>query len=165
MLKLSELKPHKGSTQRRKVVGRGVGSGHGTFSGRGAKGQKARSGSSIPVGFEGGRMPLHRQIPKRRGFTSRNPKHQVLTLGKINHHFNSGETVNPKTIFSKGLIKSMSDPVKILGEGKLSKPFNFEKLAVSAPAKVKIEKAGGKIQESATANGGGITNQESKKLS
>ena len=77
MLKLHELKPYKGATKRRKVVGRGVGSGHGTFSGRGAKGQTARSGSSIPVGFEGGRMPVHRQLPKKRGFTSRNMKDTV----------------------------------------------------------------------------------------
>ncbi|HEV8601194.1 MAG TPA: 50S ribosomal protein L15 [Patescibacteria group bacterium] len=145
MLKLSELKPYKGSTKRRKVVGRGVGSGHGTFSGRGAKGQKARSGSSIPVGFEGGRMPLHRQLPKRRGFKSRTPKHQVLTLDRINQNFNSGEPVNPKTIFNKGLVKSATVRIKILGEGSLSKSLNFEKLAVSGVAKEKIEKAGGKI--------------------
>src|SRR3954466_13262863 len=106
MLKLSELKPFKGSTKRRKVVGRGVGSGHGTYSGRGAKGQKARSGSSIPVGFEGGRMPLQRQMPKLRGFKSRTPKAVVMRLDRLEAKFKSGQTVNPKELYNKGLIKS-----------------------------------------------------------
>src|SRR3954466_5475800 len=112
MLKLSELKPFKGSTKRRKVVGRGVGSGHGTFSGRGAKGQKARSGSSIPVGFEGGRMPIHRQMPKLRGFKRRHTKTGALTLDRIEAKFNVGQTVNPKELVIRGLLKSHMLPVK-----------------------------------------------------
>lgn len=145
MLKLSELKPKKGSTKRRKIVGRGIGSGHGTFSARGAKGQKARSGSSIPAGFEGGRMPLHRQIPKKRGFTSRNPKSQVIGLDRIESNFKSGEVVNPKIVFNKGLIRYPKVPVKVLGEGRLTKALTFEKIAVSKTAQDKIEKAGGRI--------------------
>jgi large subunit ribosomal protein L15 len=145
MLKLSELKPYKGSTKRRKVIGRGVGSGHGTFSGRGAKGQRARSGSSIPVGFEGGRMPLHRQIPKRRGFTSRNPKAVVLNLDDLNEKFNTGEKVNPKILVNKGMIKSAQDEIKVLGSGEIKKSLTLEKITVSTQAKEKIEKAGGKI--------------------
>ena len=145
MLKLSTLKPYRGATKKRKVVGRGVGSGHGTFSGRGAKGQRARSGSSIPVGFEGGRMPLHRQLPKRRGFTSRNPKAVVLNLDELSENFQNGEMVNPKVLLNKGLIKSQSDEIKILSEGELKKTLNFEKVLVSNSAKEKIEKAGGKI--------------------
>ncbi len=145
MLKLSELKPHNRSTKRRKTVGRGLGSGHGTYSGRGAKGQKARSGGSIPVGFEGGRMPLHRQLPKRRGFTSRNPKAQNISVGEIAENFNANQTVNPKELYNKGLIKDTKVSVKILGEGELSKVLTFEKVLVSESAKAKIEKAGGKI--------------------
>jgi len=145
MLKLSELKPYKGSTKRRKVVGRGVGSGHGTYSGRGAKGQKARSGGSIPVGFEGGRMPLHRQIPKRRGFTSRNEKAAGISLDTLEAKFNANQTVNPKELLNRGLIKSAQSPVKILGQGELKKSLTFEKVMVSESAKAKIEKAGGKI--------------------
>jgi len=147
MLKLSELKPYKGATKRRKVVGRGVGSGHGTFSGRGAKGQRARSGSSIPVGFEGGRMPIQRQIPKRRGFTSRNVKPVVINLDDLNEEFKAGETVNPKNLLNKGMIKSSSDEIKILGQGDLKKALTFEKVSVSLQAKEKIAKAGGKISE------------------
>jgi large subunit ribosomal protein L15 len=145
MLKLHELKPHRRSTKRRKVVGRGVGSGHGTFSGRGAKGQTARSGSSIPIGFEGGRMPLHRQLPKRRGFTSRNVKPAVLNLNDLDAKFKTGETVNPKILFNKGMIKVAAQEVKILGSGELKKALTFEKMLISTSAKEKIEKAGGKI--------------------
>jgi len=145
MLKLSELKPYKGATQRRKVVGRGVGSGHGTFSGRGAKGQRARSGSSIPIGFEGGRMPLHRQLPKRRGFTSRNIKPETINLDDLNENFKSGETVNAKTLHNKGLVDSASNQVKVLGKGEIKIAVNLEKIMVSDSAKEKIEKAGGKI--------------------
>jgi large subunit ribosomal protein L15 len=145
MLNLHTLKPYKGSIKRRKVVGRGVGSGHGTFSGRGAKGQKARSGSSIPVGFEGGRMPLHRQMPKLRGFKSRTPKAVVVSLDKINDKFNVGQTVNPKELYNKGIIKSHLDAIKVLGEGKISKALIFEKIFVSKQALEKITKAGGKI--------------------
>lgn len=145
MLKLSELKPYKGSVKRRKVIGRGLGSGHGTYSGRGAKGQKARSGGSIPVGFEGGRMPLHRQLPKRRGFTSLHAKAQTLNLKDIAEKFNANQTVNPKELVNKGLIKSAQINVKILGEGELKKALTFEKLMVSESARAKIEKVGGKI--------------------
>jgi large subunit ribosomal protein L15 len=145
MFKLHELKPYKGSTKRAKVVGRGVGSGHGTYSGRGAKGQKARSGSSIPVGFEGGRMPLHRQMPKLRGFKSRTPKSIAVTLDRIEAKFNAGQTVNPKELSNKGLIKSHLGTIKIVGEGKLTKSLIFEKVLVTVSAAEKIQKAGGKV--------------------
>ncbi|OGE83563.1 MAG: 50S ribosomal protein L15 [Candidatus Doudnabacteria bacterium RIFCSPLOWO2_01_FULL_44_21] len=145
MLKLHELKPYKGSTKKRKVVGRGVGSGHGTFSGRGAKGQKARSGSSMPLGFEGGRMPLHRQIPKKRGFKSRQPKSIVINLERLDRKFKTGETVNPKILLAKGLIKSTTEPIKILGAGKINMVLTFEKVMISNSAKEKIIAAGGKI--------------------
>lgn len=151
MLKLSNLKPYKGATKRRKVVGRGVGSGHGTFSGRGAKGQKARSGGKIPVSFEGGRMPLHRQIPKKRGFTSRNPKAQVISFKVISEKFEPNSTINPKALFIKGLIKDASVPVKILSDGEINKSYTFEKVLISVSAKSKIEQAGGKVNEIQTA--------------
>jgi large subunit ribosomal protein L15 len=147
MLNLSNLKPYKGSTKRRKVVGRGVGSGHGTYSGKGAKGQKARSGGKIPVGFEGGNMPLQRQLPKKRGFTSRSPKAQVVDLKEISAKFEAKETVNPKMLYNKGIINSTSDPVKVLNNGEITKAITFEKVMVSASARTKIEKAGGKIIE------------------
>lgn len=146
MLKLHELKPYKNSSKRRKTVGRGVGSGHGTFSGRGAKGQKARAGSSIPVGFEGGRMPLQRQIPKKRGFTSRQPKAFVLGLGEVARKFSASETVNKKTLIAKSLADHSVGDIKILGKGEIDKPLVFESLFVSKAAAEKITKAGGRIE-------------------
>jgi large subunit ribosomal protein L15 len=151
MLKLSNLKPYKGSTKRRKVVGRGVGSGHGTYSGKGAKGQKARSGGKIRVGFEGGNMPLQRQIPKKRGFTSRNVKAQIVNLTDLSVKFQDNETVNPKMLYNKGMIKSATESVKILGAGEITRALTFEKVIVSESAKAKIEKAGGKIVVTAPA--------------
>jgi large subunit ribosomal protein L15 len=145
MLGLHNLKPHKKSIHRRKVVGRGVGSGHGTFSGRGAKGQKARSGGKIPVGFEGGRMPLQRQIPKRRGFTSLAAKAQVVNLRRLEKYFKSNDMVNPKTLFNHGLIGDQNVKVKILSNGEINKALSFEKVLVSKVAAEKITKAGGKI--------------------
>lgn len=145
MLKLHTLKPYKDSTKRRKKVGRGLGSGHGTFSGRGAKGQKARSGGSIPAGFEGGRMPLHRQLPKKRGFTSRRPVVSVVRLDQVVAVFKDKSDINPKILVQKGLIKSSVFPVKIIGNGDVNKVFNLENILVSAPARARIEKAGGKI--------------------
>ena len=145
MLKLHELKPYKNSTKRRKVVGRGVGSGHGTFSGRGAKGQKARSGSSIPVGFEGGRMPIQRQMPKLRGFKSLTAAAVTIRLDRIEDKFNAGQTVNPSELYNRRMIKNNTDRVKIVGEGKLTKAITFENVMVSQSALEKITKAGGKI--------------------
>ncbi|MDP4001034.1 MAG: 50S ribosomal protein L15 [bacterium] len=145
MLKLHTLKPYKDSSKKRKKVGRGFGSGHGTFSGRGANGQKSRSGGSIPAGFEGGRMPLHRQLPKKRGFTSRRPIISVVRLDQIVAVFKDKSDINPKILVQKGLIKSSVLPVKIIGNGEVRKVFNLEKVLVSAPARDKIEKAGGTV--------------------
>ena len=147
MIKLSELKPYKGSVKRRKVVGRGLGSSHGTYSGRGAKGQKARSGGNIPIGFEGGRMPLHRQIPKKRGFKSLTPKAQTVTLTEIDETFNANQTVNPKELLNRGLIKTKQASVKLLATGLIKKALVFENISMSAKAREMVEKAGGKITE------------------
>lgn len=90
-------------------------------------------------------MPLHRQIPKRRGFKSRNVKAAALDLTQLNNKFSNGETVNPKILFNKGLIKSANLTVKILGSGDLKKSLNLEKVLVSAKARESIAKAGGKV--------------------
>jgi large subunit ribosomal protein L15 len=150
MLKLSNLRPYKGATKRRKVVGRGLGSGHGTFSGQGIKGQKARQGGQIPVGFEGGNMPLQRQLPKKRGFKSLHAKAQTVSLKDLSEKFEPGATVNPKLLLNMGLIKSAQDPVKVLGDGEIKKALTFENIAVTGQAKDKIEKAGGKVAEQKT---------------
>lgn len=92
-------------------------------------------------------MPLQRQIPKKRGFKSLNPKATGLNLSIISDKFNAGQTVNPKELLNRGMIKDTQAPVKVLGSGDITKPLTFEKVLVSASAKLKIEKAGGKIAE------------------
>src|SRR3954469_20298751 len=104
MIKLHQLKKHPKSTHRKKVVGRGLGSGHGTYSTRGGKGQTARTGhSKMPVGFEGGRQPLIRQMPKNRGFRSLNTKATAVDAEKLNL-FDDGDTVDLKTLKAKGIV-------------------------------------------------------------
>src|SRR5947209_10399615 len=105
MIKLHTLRKHPKSTHRRKVVGRGLGSGHGTYSTRGGKGQTARTGhSKMPAGFEGGRQPLIRQLPKGRGFRSLNEKPYVVSLTQLNV-FNDGEIVTIQALKAKGIIE------------------------------------------------------------
>lgn len=143
MLKLHTIKKHPKSTRRRKVVGRGLGSGHGTYSTRGGKGQTARTGhSKMPARFEGGRQPLIRQMPKLRGFKSLAEKPVVLSLSKLNA-FADGETVTLATLKEKGLIHATDTKVKLL-KGELKKKLSV-KLPVSATAKEAVEKAGGKV--------------------
>lgn len=145
MLTLSNLKPNRRKVTRKRV-GRGSGSGLGTFAGRGSKGQKARSGGGIKAGFEGGRMPLVRQMPKRRGFRSHKPKNEVLKLEQLASVFPEGAVITPEELFKKGLISTAAAPVKILGTGKISKRFELKQIALSAAAKKAVEEAGGKIQ-------------------
>lgn len=143
MLKLHNLRKHPKSTHRRKVVGRGLGSGHGTYSTRGGKGQTARTGhSKMPAQFEGGRQPLVRQMPKLRGFRSLNSKPMVISLSRLNI-FNDNDTVDLKALVEKNLIKKSVKKVKIL-QGEIKKKLNL-KLPVSNSVKEAVEKIGGKI--------------------
>ena len=143
MLKLHNLKKNPKSIHRRKVVGRGLGSGHGTYSTRGGKGQTARTGhSKMPAIFEGGRQPLVRQLPKSRGFRGLNVKASVLSLSDLNI-FKDGDTIDLKALKSKGLVDESVLKVKIL-QGETKKQLNI-KLPVSASVKEAVKKAGGKI--------------------
>lgn len=145
MLTLSNLKPRvKKKAPKRK--GRGLSSGQGTFGGRGSKGQKARTGGNIPPGFEGGRMPFIRQIPKVSGFRSPFPKAQIITLDELDRHFADGDFVTPRVLAVKGLLRFPKLPVKILGQGKLSKKLRFEGLKFSSSAEKAVEAAGGQIK-------------------
>lgn len=148
MIKLHELKKHPKSTKRRKVVGRGIGSGHGTFSTRGNKGQTKRSGhSKLPIGFEGGRQPLIRQVPKSRGFTSLNDKAIAISVSELNK-FNDGDVVTAKSLIEKGILRFFKGnnipQVKIL-KGELKKKLEV-RVPVSKSAKDTIEKAGGMVK-------------------
>jgi large subunit ribosomal protein L15 len=140
-MQIHELKVKIQKKKRR--VGRG--GKKGTYSGRGMKGQKSRSGSSINPIFEGGRSTLVEHLSKMRGFKSHRPKNQVVDLQKLEKYFADGEIVNPETLLRKKLVDNMKVSVKILGDGELKKKLSIEKCLVSKSAKEKIEKAGGKI--------------------
>jgi large subunit ribosomal protein L15 len=144
-MKLHELKPAPGSVKRRKSVGRGRGSGHGTTAGRGGKGQTARTGSSIPAWFEGGQMPLVRRLPKR-GFTNIFKKAYAIINIVVFEQFDPGQEITPELLVQSGLIRARHDGVKVLGSGDLTKPFIVRAHKFSQSAAAKIEAAGGKVQ-------------------
>jgi len=142
-LALNNLKPAKGSTHKKKRVGRGPGSGLGKTAGRGHKGQKSRSGYSSRPGFEGGQMPLQRRLPKR-GFTNIFKKEWIeISLAKIEESFNAGDEVTPEILHSRGLIKKAKHDLVILGNGDVSKALTISAHRFTKTAKDKIEKAGG----------------------
>ena len=144
-MRIEELKPAAGSTHRKKIVGRGIGSGVGKTSGRGHKGQKARSGGGVRPGFEGGQMPLYRRLPKR-GFTNIFAKKYVAVNVEVLDKFNDGDEVTAEAMIEKGIISKACDGVKILGRGEVTKKLNVKAAKISASAKEKIEKAGGKAE-------------------
>ena len=143
MIKLHNLEPKEGATKKRKRVGRGIGSGKGKTAGRGHKGQKSRSGDKkMPPGFEGGQTPLYMRVPKR-GFKNPNRKeYSVVNVGVLNELFEEGEEITPHKLYLRGLV-SKGEPIKILGDGDVSKKFTVLAHAFSKSAKEKIEKAGG----------------------
>jgi len=142
MTELHELRPPDGSRRDRKRIGRGPGSGTGKTSGRGHKGQKARSGASIRAGFEGGQMPLQRRIPKR-GFTPlARVEYQVVNVRTLDQEV-SGEEVTPGILHAQGFIGSRTEPLKILGDGELTRAVRVSAHAFSRSAREKIEDAGG----------------------
>lgn len=141
---LSTLKPAPGSHHRRKIVGRGVGSGHGRHATRGMKGQRSRRGDSKMIGFEGGQTPLLRRIPKR-GFTPPFPtRYQVVNVQDLETLFKPNSEVTLDTLVSEGILKR-DLPLKILGQGELKKALKVSAQAFSESAKAKIEKAGGTV--------------------
>ncbi len=142
MAELHDLSPTRGSHRDRKRKGRGPGSGNGKTAGRGQKGQKSRSGASIPAYFEGGQMPLVRRIPKR-GFTPfTRVEYQVVNLRDLDRFEGS---VDPAALKRAGLVRSAAKPVKILGDGELAKALEVEAHAFSKSAREKIEAAGGSV--------------------
>ena len=142
-ISLNSLRPAKGSTHKKKRVGRGPGSGLGKTAGRGEKGQKSRSGYSRKIGFEGGQMPLHRRLPKR-GFTNIFKKQWVeVSLAALDQHFGDNEEITPEVLHTKGLIKKAKHDVVVLGNGEVSKSLRVSAHRFTKSAKEKIEKAGG----------------------
>jgi len=144
-MNLNELNPVAGSHKKRKLVGRGPGSGHGKTSCRGSNGQNSRSGRGTRPGFEGGQMPLIRRVPKR-GFNIKFPKEvQIVNLQSLTR-FKEETTISPEFLETKGLIKNKDGLIKILGNGEVHKPLNIKAHYFSSSAREKIEKAGGKVE-------------------
>lgn len=144
-MELYNLSPAPGSTKVAKRKGRGAGTGNGKTAGRGHKGQKARSGGGVRIGFEGGQMPLARRIPKR-GFNNIFAKRlDAVNLSALNV-FEDGAVVNLQALLDAGILSQCKYGVKILGNGEISKKLTVQATAFSASAKEKIEAAGGKAE-------------------
>ena len=145
-MKLHTMKPNEGATFTRKRVGRGIGSGLGKTSGKGHKGQNARSGGGVRQGFEGGQLPLFRRLPKR-GFSNAmfKVRYAVINLSDLNK-FEDGAVITPELLSEMGLVKKQLDGIKVLGNGKLEKKLVVKAHKFSDVAKEQIEKLGGKAE-------------------
>ncbi len=143
----SKLRPPVGAKHKRKRVGCGNGSGHGTYSGRGCKGQKSRSGRDLRPGFEGGQLPIIKRLPWTRGFTNvAKIQYSLVNVGELKK-FDADTEVNTEVLVKSGLVKSASLPVKILGNGELDRALTVKANKFSGVARSKIEAAGGKVEE------------------
>jgi len=147
LVRQNSIAPAPGSRKDRKRVGRGDGSNKGTYSGRGSKGQKSRAGYKMRPGFEGGQLPLIKRLPEKRGFTNIfRVEYNTVSVEKLSK-FESGSEVTPEKLVEAGLVKSLRKPVKILADGEIKHPLTVKAHKFSASAKVKIEAAGGKVEE------------------
>lgn len=146
-MKLSDLKPDKGSTKKRHRIGRGKAAGQGTYAGRGIKGQGARGRTAKRAYFEGGQLPLVRRLPFKRGFN--NPfriDYQEINVGDLSEIFEAGAAVTPESLVAKGYLRDVEEPFVILGEGEIDKKLSVQAYRISKSALEKLEKAGGTFQ-------------------
>lgn len=148
-MQIHDLFPAPGSRKPRKRVGRGNGSGHGSTAGRGDKGQGSRAGGTKGPGFEGGQTPLAMRLPKLPGFTNRNRvEYAVVNVSRLDEHYADGDVVDGESLVARGIVKSATSPIKVLGDGELKKKLTVRVDKVSAPAVQKIEAAGGTVEAS-----------------
>lgn len=146
-MEMNNLTPPKGANRKRKRVGRGNGSGHGTYCGRGCKGQKSRAGGGVRVGFEGGQLPLIKRLPRKRGFVNIfRTDYEIVNVGKLSV-FASDSDITPLELFKAGLVKSAKQPIKILGDGEIDRPLVVKANKFSVAAINKIVAAGGRAEE------------------
>lgn len=146
-MQINDLFPAPGSRKSRKRVGRGNASGHGSTAGRGDKGQNSRAGGGKGPGFEGGQNPLHMRLPKLPGFKNRfRTEYAVVNVSRLEEVYSAGDVVDVESLVQKGLVKSRTAPVKVLGDGELTKSLTVKVDKASAPAKAKIEAAGGTVE-------------------
>ncbi|GEN83472.1 50S ribosomal protein L15 [Sporosarcina luteola] len=144
-MKLHDMKPAEGARKARKRIGRGIGSGTGKTSGKGHKGQNARSGGGVRLGFEGGQIPLFQRLPKR-GFTNINRKEYAIVNLDVLNRFDEGTEVTPELLIETGIVSNEKSGIKILGNGILEKKITVKAHKFSASAKEAIEKAGGQTE-------------------
>lgn len=142
-----QLVPNKGARKSRKRIGRGDSAGQGSTAGRGMKGQKSRTGSKLRPGFEGGQLPLIKGLPMKRGFT--NPFKVYYSLVKIEalDSFETGDRITPEELLRRGMVRNLNQPVKILGDGELSKALTVSAHKFTRSAREKIEAAKGTVEE------------------
>jgi large subunit ribosomal protein L15 len=146
-MQIHDLAPAPGSRKKRKRVGRGNGSGHGTTAGRGDKGQNSRAGGGKGPGFEGGQNPLAMRLPKLPGFVNHwRQEFDIVNVGRLDALFADGDVIDAESLKAKGVIKKSTAAVKILGDGELTKKLTVKVDKVSAPARAKIEAAGGAVE-------------------
>ena len=146
-MELKDLKPAEGSKRNRKRVGRGPASGNGKTAGRGMNGQKSRAGGGKGAGFEGGQTPLARRLPILPGFRNFNRVEYVpVNVSRLDAKFNAGDLVDADTLYAAGIIKNTTDPIKVLGDGEITKALTVRVDKVSASARAKIEAVGGKVE-------------------
>lgn len=146
-MKLHDLRPSEGATQKRKRVGRGTGSGKGKTSTRGTKGQNSRTGGGVLPIFEGGQMKLVKRLPKLRGFNNRfKVDYSPINLDTMDRVFESGDSVTAESLAAVGLLGKLSDPIVILGRGEITKPLHVKVERISKSARQKIEAVGGSIE-------------------
>lgn len=144
-LQASDLRPSPGSVRKRKRVGRGDGSGRGTYSGRGLKGQKSRSGKRLHLTFEGGQLPLVRRLGKLRGFNNKwRVPYQGVNVATL-ERFDAGSEITPQVLLAARVIRHLREPVKILGDGDLTRKLDVKAHAFTGSARAKIEAAGGTV--------------------
>ena len=142
---MNHIKVPRGANRGRRVKGRGQGTGHGARCGRGNKGQNARAGGGVRIGFEGGQMPLYRRLPKR-GFNNKFRKDWIVLNVRDLNQFDDGSEVSPQLLIESGLVKHSRDGLRILGEGEVEKKLTVRAHHFSASAKAKIEAAGGSVE-------------------
>ncbi len=144
-MRLDEISPPRGAKSSPKRKGRGIATGQGKTAGRGHKGQNARSGGGVSIGFEGGQLPLNQRVPKR-GFTNKfSQKFTEINVKSLNQ-FKEGSVVTPQELLERGVVKGKNQPIKILGEGELNRKLEVHAHAFSRTAAQKIEDAGGKVE-------------------
>ena len=144
-MRLGEFRPSAGSVQTRKRVGRGIGSGHGKTSCRGMKGQHARN--TVRAGFEGGQTPLHRRLPRRRGFTNTfQKKYASINVGDLGDRFEAGTVVTPELLVERRIVSNLHDGLKVLGDGELPHPLTIRAHKFSKAALEKLSACGGSAE-------------------